>query len=800
MALNAESIEPTRPSGSAAAAGRVQSIRAARETQRLARMAEKLAGVGHWRFDVLSGAVAGSEAVRRSFGLDPAEAVPSPRRLLALLAPEDRARVRRSLMRAIRDATPFTLEGRIVTPGGQVRQVACNGVAERDGTGAVAALYGAFQDLTETRARERASEDRFRLLAEHTTDVIYQVDPRGVITYVTPACETLLGYAPEEMIGTKVLSYSHPDDVAPIRAVIADLIAAGPGAAPIVTLYRVRRKDGGHLWVEGRPKINFDAAGVQVSLQDVIRDVTAQKEADAAIRRSEERFRMLAENASDILCVMDMTGAVTFVTQACEKLLGYTPAEMIGVKVQNLMHPDDARRILAQTAAYVAAGPGAEWITIEYRSWHKEGRWVWIEGKPKIIFDAKGRPTAIQDVVRDIGVRKAAELELARARDAAEAATAAKSDFLANMSHEIRTPLTAIIGFSALLDKAEELSEDSRRSVRRIVTGGQALLTLVNDILDFSKLEANQVALDPQPFEPAEFVRGVVDLVAAQAQAKGLTVDLRLDPDLPALVEADNARLRQILLNLLTNALKFTETGGVTVSAGYRHADGLLSISVTDTGSGIPEAKRGRLFERFSQVDSSVSRRQGGVGLGLAICKSLVEMMGGRIHVESAEGVGSTFNFTVAAPLVAVAAPRAPLAKVDPEPAAGRPGQVLVVDDVAENRELIRLLLEAIGQSVEEASSGAEAISAAIGRTYDLILMDIQMPGMDGMTATRAIRETAPLNAATPIVAISANVLADQVARCLAAGMDDHIAKPIQVADFVAKVSHWIGAERLVAA
>ncbi len=653
-------------------------------------------------------------------------------------------------------------------------------------------------DLTAASAPQPAiseSEARFRMLAEHTNDVIMQVNPCGVITFITPACHALMGYSPEEMIGTRVLAYSHPDDLPEIRSVMAGFIAAGPDAAPIVTQYRALRKDGRCIWIEGRPKINFDAAGAQISLHDVIRDITAQKEADAAIRRSEERFRMLAENATDTLCVMDPTGAITFVTKACERLLGYSPEEMLGVKAQDRMHPDDAKRIMAQTVEYVAAGPGAEWISIEYRSRHKDGHWVWIEGRPKIIFDAKGRPVAIHDVVRDIGARKAVEFELERAREAAEAATAAKSDFLANMSHEIRTPLTAIIGFSALLESAPELSEDSRRKVRRIVTGGRTLVAVVNDILDFSKIEANQLELDPQPFDPAEFLRGAIELVEGQADSKGLDLQLRLDAGLPALILADSSRLRQILLNLLNNAIKFTSTGGVTISADYRPDDQTLHVAVTDTGPGIPADKRERLFERFSQIDSSISRRQGGTGLGLAICKSLVGLMGGEIHIDSAEGGGSSFSFTIAAP-PADAPASSDLAADGEMDARGAVAQILVVDDLAENRELIRLLLEAIGHSVQEASSGGEAVSAAVDRPFDLILMDIQMPGMDGLAASRLIRETAPLNLTTPILAVSANVLADQVAQCLAAGMDDHIAKPIQVLDFVGKVSSWIGVDR----
>jgi signal transduction histidine kinase/CheY-like chemotaxis protein len=371
----------------------------------------------------------------------------------------------------------------------------------------------------------------------------------------------------------------------------------------------------------------------------------------------------------------------------------------------------------------------------------------------------------------------------------AEAAATAKSEFLSNMSHEIRTPLTAIIGFSQLLQAGEELPPSAQTYSDRIATAGQALLTVVNDILDFSKIEAGHVELDPLPFDPAELVAEAVDLVSAQAAAKSLFVQAEALGPLPAAVNADRSRLRQVLLNLLSNAIKFTERGGVNVAVSYEAVgEGRLRIAVTDTGIGLDPAQCGKLFQRFSQADGSISRRHGGTGLGLAICKSLAELMGGDIGVISEPGQGSSFWFTVAAPLATLA----PAAAPEPEQTLTmRPAYVLVVDDVAANRELVRALLTALDHRVAEAASGAEAVEQSLRTRFDLILMDLQMPGMDGLAATRAIRAASSANATAPILALSANVTEQHIEACLQAGMDDHIGKPINPGELLAKVAYW---------
>ena len=768
------------------------------EDQRWASMAEEIAKVGYWRIDRMTKQAIWSDEIFRIFGLDAAQGVPRLREVLALFHPDDRDAMSGHMEAGLRRGEAFTFDLRIIRPDGELRHVRAHGAPEWGPGGQIRAVFGALTDVTEAKRAEqilRLSEERFRLLADKSNDIIIQAEMRPdlthQVTYLSPAFDKILGYEPSDCAGATTDDFMHPEDLAALRRSNLEQIAEGPDATRRLTTYRVRHKDGRWIWLEGRPTFTFDEKTGQVrGMISVMRDVTAQKAADEAIHRSEARYRLLAENATDMIAQFTLSSEILFISPCCERMIGYTPTELEGRRILDLIHPEDRPIVLKAASDLVAAGPHADPVTLQCRVRRKDGRGIWIEGQPKVIFDADGVPILTQDVMRDITERKAAELELAKARVAAEAAAVAKSDFLANMSHEIRTPLTAIIGYSGLLADFADLPNEARTYVRRVVSGGQALLSVVNDILDFSKLEAGQVDLDPQPFDPAAFVEGTLALVAPQAAAKGLQVAWRSEGALPALVEADSSRLRQVLLNLLTNAIKFTDRGQVTVIARYHATEKRLRLSVSDTGCGIPADKRDRLFERFSQVDGSVSRRYGGTGLGLAICKNLVGLMGGEIDVASTVGAGSTFTFAVAAPVAA--------ARPDerPEPGLAQPGTdrsacILVVDDLAENRELVRALLEALGHQVVDAAGGAEAVTAAAGAAFDLVLMDLQMPGMDGLAATRAIRQAAGPNRSTPVLALSANVLADQVAQSLAAGMNDHIAKPIKLDELVAKVQHW---------
>jgi signal transduction histidine kinase len=400
---------------------------------------------------------------------------------------------------------------------------------------------------------------------------------------------------------------------------------------------------------------------------------------------------------------------------------------------------------------------------------------------------ATGLALAQQERLRRLLVRREQLTRAARAR--ALAANEAKTEFLATMSHEIRTPLNSMLGFSQLLVERQDLPPDVRRQLTLIDSAGTALLTVVNDILDFSRVEAGQVELLFQPTSAAAVLHDAVGIIRPEAENKGLTLEVEVVDPVGGLHDLDGLRLRQVLLNLLNNAVKFTEVGRIraclTIEPG--ELEDRLRFEIIDTGVGIAIEQQGRLFQRFSQIDSSASRPYGGAGLGLAISKALVELMGGKIEVDSALGHGSAFWLELQAPQVEA------YDAGEPRPMAA-PGaaRILLVDDHPMNREIGAALLTLVGCQVETADNGQQAVAKAARGGFDIILMDIHMPEMDGLAATRAIKALDGGAGDVPIIAMSADALPQQVERCYAAGMVDHVAKPVQREVLYAKVSRWL--------
>ncbi len=508
-------------------------------------------------------------------------------------------------------------------------------------------------------------------------------------------------------------------------------------------------------------------------------------EAQAQLTASESGYKLLADNVIDVIALTSAQGKRLYTSPSVEKVLGWSPEALSKMPGYVFMHPDDAGPVRDAVANLVEGGPE---VTVEYRVLRKDGVYIWAESSMALV---KGGGGDVISTSRDIDQRKRLEQELLAALDEAKSGAAAKSDFLANMTHELRTPLNAIVGFSGILKGSADLVERDARHVALIHDASATLLGVVNDVLDFSKLESGGYELDPHPFDPAAMAQSVTALVEQLAVGKGLTLAVTFEGETGPLV-GDAARLRQVLLNFLSNAVKFTSQGEVGVRLTQTATGDMrrLRVEVRDSGIGIPFSQLDHVFERFTQADVSVSRQFGGTGLGLAISKRIIETMDGAIGAESELGVGSTFWFEVRLPVADGLADEAAA-----DEARGDFDQrlrLLLVEDNPVNRELVTTLLAPFDVDIDIAENGAEAVDAVGAADYDLILMDVQMPVMDGLTATRHIRALAsPRAAQVPIIAMTANVLPEQVARCREAGMNDHLGKPINPAKLIETLARW---------
>ena len=519
--------------------------------------------------------------------------------------------------------------------------------------------------------------------------------------------------------------------------------------------------------------------------------------ADAALeaRANEARYRLLADNATDIVSLLDFEFRPIYVSPALSDILGYTELELRKLDL-DIVHPDDRRN---HAKAYKALAAGEPHATLLHRVRHRDDRWIWLESLINRVADDDGTGAAYVSTARDVSLRMEAEQAMRDAKTEAERANQVKSQFLASMSHEIRTPMNGVLGFADLLLDSD-LTRDQRRQVSLLRDAGQSLLAIINDILDISRIEAGKLQLERIAISPAAIVDAAVSLVRRQVAEKGLDISATVARDVPAWILTDPTRLRQIILNLLSNAVKFTDSGSISVVMRCEQGDGrrLLRCEVADTGVGISEEAQGRLFRDFSQVDATTTRRYGGTGLGLSICRRLAEAMGGSIGVQSAPGAGSRFWFTIGLE-EAEGAPVEPTGDAPPVfQLAAASAAILVAEDLHINQVIVKAMLSAAGHDVTIVTNGAEAVEAVTQKHFDLVLMDIEMPLMDGIAATAAIRAMPGTVRDIPIIALTANAMLDEVDRCKAVGMNDHLAKPIEREKLLRLVGRWSG-QRLAA-
>ena len=525
-------------------------------------------------------------------------------------------------------------------------------------------------------------------------------------------------------------------------------------------------------------------------------DIAAREEAERALRESEERFRLLAENTPDAVFLHNKGGSVLDCNpRACE-ILGYDAATL---KTLNITDFEIGCPAAVLHAFWDELQPGP--FSFEGLARRRDGTTFPTEIRG-VAFLQGGKELALV-AVRDLSARKEFERSLAEARDAALAANRAKTEFLASMSHEIRTPMHIILGMTELLGETA-VTDTQKRYLAAIEHSGQVLLHLINDILDLSQIEANKLEIRPTAFDPDAVVDAVCGLLRLPAEKKGLYLTVRREPDVPAVVTNDPGRLRQVLMNLIWNGVKFTATGGIEVRVSGladTAGSGGVRIEVADTGAGIPPETTDRIFAPFTQAADSDGKRPAGTGLGLAICNRLVALMGGNISLASTPGQGSRFSFTLPS-LPAVPAPsQAPEQTAPPCPAAtSRPSQgprrLLLAEDSRSNRELIRLFLEKEPYEIVMTETGREALAHFAPGAFDLVLMDMEMPEMDGCAATRAIRrlEEATGSPRTPVLMLSAHAFPAYEQKGLAAGCDGFMTKPIGKSSLLAALRQALDA------
>jgi PAS domain S-box-containing protein len=515
-------------------------------------------------------------------------------------------------------------------------------------------------------------------------------------------------------------------------------------------------------------------------------DITERKRVERTLHESEARFRSAFHESASGMSLVAPSGRWVMVNRTVCEITGYSEPELLAMTFQDITYPPDLNKDL-DYAHKLLAGE-IQTYRIDKRYIHKTGRLVWIDLTVSLVRDEQNQPLYFCSQFQDITARKETAAQLLAAKEAAEAANQAKSAFLANMSHEIRTPLNAIAGFAEALEGGDLAASERHEFAQTIRRNSDHLLGILSDILDVSKIEAGKMSIESLPVHPREVIEDVCAMLRGKADAKGLELRCDIAAAVPARLVTDPTRLRQILLNLIGNAIKFTDSGSISLRATLENEQ-TLQIDVIDTGHGIPQPMQAEIFEPFTQVDVSHSRKFGGTGLGLAISRRLAVLLGGDIRLQSSSERGSVFSLRLPnrSPVEGQSTAAANV------PSAIRPGRVLVVEDSHDSQRLLQFLLQRLKFDVTLAENGERAITAvgnaaAQGKPFELIIMDMQMPVLDGYTATPMLRRG---GCNVPIVALTANAMPQDRRHCLDVGCDDFLTKPVQAAALHEILRHY---------
>lgn len=719
----------------------------------------------------------------RLFGITEAELLGNG--FMPLVHEEDRERTARAMEALHVPPHAAIMEQRAMTKDGW-RWFSWVDTAVLDSNGEVESVIGVGRDITAQKNAEatlRESEERYRAIVEDLTEFVNLFDPDGVITFVNGALCRFYGMTSDELLGKNLFADILPPD---IGDELRRRLASTTREQPIVSyVHPMLTPDGEERWQEWINRALFDEAGRLVEYQGVGRDITEQKRAQEALARREQEFRALADNAPDPIVRYDRNIVRLYANAALARYQGSSLSKMVGDNLSSAPILETTRRNYEQAIRSVFE-TGQEQIFVVQQDPAKGSLYVQYRLAPE--FDATGCVESVLAIGRDVTDMVRLGQELQQAKEEAEATSQAKSMFLSNMSHEIRTPLHSIVSVLKLLASLD-MGEQASSYVRIAEQSANHLLGLVNSLLDLAKIESGEIELAQKPFEPRRLLEAVISPLAVTAQAKGLTLALDVAEDVPARLVGDELRLGQVLLNLVGNSIKYTHAGRISVwveSKKARDASGhriQLLFAVRDTGVGIPRDRREGIFDRPGRSLAGEPPVCESTGLGLHISRQIVERMDGRIWVESEADQGSAFFFTVLLAETAEGERAGEEPTRDRPPPAVRPLEILLVEDNLVNQVLTAEILKRRGHDVVTASNGQEALDALATRSLDVVLMDVNMPGMDGLEATRRIRAGQAGDPNVPIIAMTAFGLDGDRERFLRAGMNEHISKPFIVAE-----------------
>ncbi len=693
-----------------------------------------------------------------------------------------------------------TLEGRLTTTESELEEH-----VEKSSAALGEAGDTLQTEIAQRRRTERAlqnTKSQYVSLVESLSLHIIRKDRKGRFTYASPSVCELIGKSLDEIRGKTDMELFPKHLAEKYQRDDQKVLESKKGFEDV----EVHPKpDGGKMYVQVMKSPIFNTKGKAIGVQVLFWDVTDRKTAEISLRESEMRKRAVFEASMDSILFIDEDGRIVEFNRASEDTFGYDREEVIGKEMTEVFVPGESReRHRANLTRYVGAGEMGSMLgrRLETPMIKKNGEAFMAELAMQPIPLQQGE-TGFAVFVRDISQRiqqeeqrKQQEEALRQAKEEAESASRSKGAFLANMSHEIRNPMNAIIGMSEFVLNTE-LTDEQREYLETVLDSSNSLLALLDDVLDFSKIEAGRIDLEDMEFDLRQWLKDTVKSQAFRAKQKHITLASDVSADAPDCVIGDPHRLRQVVVNLVSNAIKFTDRGTIAVNVrpeSKAQDEVVLRIEVRDTGIGISKDKCDKVFQEFEQADNSTKRRFGGTGLGLSICSRLVELMNGRIGVESEVGVGSTFYFTVQLgvgtgpdeDVLADASSTTPASQPGDDrtaaahPARFAPLRVLVAEDSPANQKLAVGLLERKGHQVVLANNGKEALEAFQAGRFDLVLMDVQMPEMDGIEAAESIRKIERDEPRTPIIAMTAQAMKGDRERCLEAGMDEYISKPIR--------------------